>query len=424
MIFMLKASALTRNWVLLYLGLCSLPFFFFFLKPYELPIFTHPSLNPFFIYTPDLLMILTALLGWQIAQTRIFWASLTDLLLYQYLLNPVVWVALPADRIRTFEILVVGLPLFWLILFSIKESRLLSEHSLSRMALALTPLLLLLTLSGWAPDIHHRLLHWKFLEGKLAIWPELSIFTVLTFVIGIFLLDDVKIKPYLMSFFITRFPFLLGLYLSLALNDPVFEPMNHFLVIFSYLVLSIIFLHVILRMYWNRVYLDPLTSVSNRQALDDRLHTLSGQYTLAMVDIDHFKKFNDTYGHAEGDHVLRMVAQHLVFRLGKDIYRYGGEEFCVVFEGEKRDHAETQMEEARKSLAEREFFLRDHRRREGENPIAKTGKRDKNAHLQVTISVGIADHKINSLDYVEVLKRADKALYTAKNEGRNRVVKG
>ncbi len=113
----------------------------------------------------------------------------------------------------------------------------------------------------------------------------------------------------------------------------------------------------IIRLYLKRVYQDPLTAIPNRQALDDRLHGLSGQYAIAMVDIDHFKKFNDTYGHAEGDNVLRMVAQHLMGHLGRDIYRYGGEEFCVVFEGEKREEAETRMELARGTLEKRKFFL-------------------------------------------------------------------
>jgi len=418
-----KTNVLTGKWVVIYLGLCVLPLILFFLQPFHLSVITHPSLNPFFIYAPDLLLILVALLGWKIAQTRIFWASLVDLLLYQYLLYPGGWVALPADRLRTFEILTVGLPLFWLILFSIKECRLLSEQSLSRVALALSPLLVLMALSGWAPDIHRQVLHWKYFGGAWAVWPELSVLTFLCFGAVIYFLDDTKIKRFLFSFLIARLPLYLALYLALVLNDPNLTAMNHFLVIVSYLAISIIFLHVILHMYWNRVYQDALTRVPNRQALDDRLHTLHGPYSLAMVDIDHFKKFNDTYGHAEGDHVLRMVAQHLMAHLGKDIYRYGGEEFCVVFEGEKREEAEALMEEARKTLAERAFSLRNIKRREGEEPFLKPVKKPRGDQIKITISVGVANHKASSVDYHDVIKRADKALYAAKNGGRNKVVK-
>ncbi len=298
-----------------------------------------------------------------------------------------------------------------------------SEHSISRIALASSPLLVLAALSGWAPDIHKKVLHWKYLGGSLAVWPELAILTLLLFAALIYFLDDSKIKPFLLAFYITRVPLYLALYLSLTPTDPSFQPTNRFLVTSCYLVLSFVFLHVILRMYWNRVYLDPLTGVPNRQALDDRLHTLHGTYALAMVDIDHFKKFNDTYGHAEGDHVLRMVAQHLQGHLGKDIYRYGGEEFCVVFEKEKKDEAESQMEKTRESLAKRKFSLRHKSRRGDERPEEPAEEQPRGKKVQITISVGIAEHKKNSIDYHDVIKRADKALYEAKEAGRNRVVK-
>ncbi len=90
--------------------------------------------------------------------------------------------------------------------------------------------------------------------------------------------------------------------------------------------------------------------------MDERLHTLSGHYALAMVDIDHFKKFNDTYGHSEGDNVLRMVAQHLQEYLGDRVYRYGGEEFCVIFEGPTQESAVEMMEKARTSMEKTKIY--------------------------------------------------------------------
>ena len=60
---------------------------------------------------------------------------------------------------------------------------------------------------------------------------------------------------------------------------------------------------------------------------------LSGEYAIAMMDIDHFKSFNDNYGHDEGDNVLRLVGSMLNQELGDRVYRYGGEEFCAVFKG-------------------------------------------------------------------------------------------
>ena len=89
-----------------------------------------------------------------------------------------------------------------------------------------------------------------------------------------------------------------------------FAPLPLVPVVLSFLALTSVLLHSTFYMHWNRVYLDPLTGIPNRQALEDRLHTLTGRFTLAMMDIDHFKHFNDTYGHEEGDNMPRMVAQH------------------------------------------------------------------------------------------------------------------
>ena len=77
---------------------------------------------------------------------------------------------------------------------------------------------------------------------------------------------------------------------------------------------------------------DELTGLPGRRALDERLRALPGRYTVAMVDVDHFKKFNDTHGHDIGDQVLRLVGARLAEVGGGGIaYRYGGEEFSVLF---------------------------------------------------------------------------------------------
>src|SRR4029077_7824091 len=80
-------------------------------------------------------------------------------------------------------------------------------------------------------------------------------------------------------------------------------------------------------------FVDALTGLPNRRALDEALARLSGDYALAMVDVDHFKQFNDTHGHDAGDRVLRSVAQQLRATRGGQAFRYGGEEFCLLFTG-------------------------------------------------------------------------------------------
>lgn len=176
-------------------------------------------------------------------------------------------------------------------------------------------------------------------------------------------------------------------------------------------------------MYWQRVYIDELTGVPNRRALDEKLAHLEGPYSLAMVDIDHFKRFNDTYGHDQGDDVLRLVGKHLAEGTQGRAYRYGGEEFCVLLPGEDAEAAEALMEGVRAALARQRFHIRLPPKIRG-----KTGPRDRGSlrartePVQVTISVGVAEPGPKAADHAAVMKLADQGLYRAKEAGRNNVV--
>src|SRR5690606_32813266 len=102
---------------------------------------------------------------------------------------------------------------------------------------------------------------------------------------------------------------------------------------------GLIFLVALLQTSWRMAFLDELTGLPGRRALEERLLKLGDDYAIAMVDVDHFKRFNDTWGHVAGDEVLRMVASRLgAVEGGGRAYRYGGEEFTIVFPGcEVRD---------------------------------------------------------------------------------------
>lgn len=187
----------------------------------------------------------------------------------------------------------------------------------------------------------------------------------------------------------------------------------------SFLFTGIIILHSLYRVYWENSYIDELTGLSNRRALDEKLRKLRSGYALSMVDIDHFKNFNDTYGHDEGDNVLRLVARILNTQFGKSAFRYGGEEFCIVFMKTSVKSAFIKMDEARAAIDEHMFSIRKHiknRKKSGrKNSISKTKK------VKLTVSAGIAAPVKSTRDAVAVLKNADKALYVAKENGRNRV---
>lgn len=155
---------------------------------------------------------------------------------------------------------------------------------------------------------------------------------------------------------------------------------------------------------------DVLTGLPNRRYLDERLESEIGRarrygkpLTLAMVDIDHFKRINDTYGHAAGDAVLRQVA-HVLLAQTRDAdftARYGGEEFVLVLPETDVPAALLVAERIRKAMAAAFLQLPDGR------------------ELSVTASLGIAAFRNGTAD--ELLRHADRAMYAAKERGRNRV---
>lgn len=167
-------------------------------------------------------------------------------------------------------------------------------------------------------------------------------------------------------------------------------------------------------------YRDELTGLPARRALNDALQRVDGTYTVAMVDVDHFKKFNDTHGHDVGDQVLRTVAGRLA-RVdgGGRAFRYGGEEFAVLFPGKTAEESAPHLETLRTSVAGATFMLRG-RDRPTRKPRSARARAAGARQLAVTVSIGAAQARGSALPD-EVVKAADKALYRAKEGGRNRV---
>jgi diguanylate cyclase (GGDEF)-like protein len=165
-------------------------------------------------------------------------------------------------------------------------------------------------------------------------------------------------------------------------------------------------------------FIDTLSGLPNRRALDEALVRLSGDYAVAMVDIDHFKRFNDTHGHAAGDLVLKAVATQLRAIRGGRAFRFGGEEFCVLF-GSAHARAADACEAARKRVEQARVRIRS-----VPNPRRRTQavRRNEASDVRVTISIGLAERDAVSRTPGEVLKIADQALYRAKASGRNGIV--
>jgi len=168
-------------------------------------------------------------------------------------------------------------------------------------------------------------------------------------------------------------------------------------------------------------YLDGLTGLPGRRSLAEELQRLSGRYAVAMVDVDHFKKFNDTYGHDAGDQVLRMVAARLgAVSGGGRSFRYGGEEFAVLFPGKTAEECLPALEELRAVVEESRFTLRG-RLRPRKKPDDPKSSGKKRRQLSITVSIGVSEHDDAAVTPDKVVQAADRALYRAKEGGRNRV---
>ena len=159
---------------------------------------------------------------------------------------------------------------------------------------------------------------------------------------------------------------------------------------------------------------DALTGLGNRRYFDERLNAEiqehqedDSELCLLLVDIDHFKRFNDTHGHAVGDQVLRVIARVLTDRVrGRDsACRFGGEEFAIILPETKLEDAETVANQIRTMLAARKL----------------TNKSTGADFGTITASLGVASHQPGE-PMAAFVDRADKALYRAKNNGRNQVV--
>jgi len=166
---------------------------------------------------------------------------------------------------------------------------------------------------------------------------------------------------------------------------------------------------------------DELTGLPSRRALTDALLRLPEVYAIAMVDIDHFKKLNDQYGHAVGDQVLRLIGTTLTRTEGGGRpFRYGGEEFAVLFPGKAAEEAVPYLEDLREAIEASSFVVRgrDRPTRRPDKPVRSAGGRKS---LSVTVSIGVAEPDDLDADPEDVIRTADQALYRAKRTGRNRV---
>ncbi|MBN1945168.1 MAG: GGDEF domain-containing protein [Bradymonadales bacterium] len=172
---------------------------------------------------------------------------------------------------------------------------------------------------------------------------------------------------------------------------------------------------------YSLAYRDELTGLPGRRALNEALRQQSGTYTVAMVDVDHFKRFNDRYGHDVGDQALRLVARQLSrVEGGGQPFRYGGEEFSVLFPGRSASQALTHLEHLRQAI-QTASFVRRSPLRPRRKPTRLRKPRRSPRRISLTVSMGAASRAQGRDKPDQVIKAADRLLYRSKKAGRNRV---
>lgn len=313
------------------------------------------------------------------------------------------------------------LPLNYVVFSFLKERGILSRHGLKQLAFVSAQILIIVLLLKYPIVSLNTLFSTQFLSilNHSAVYiPQLSIisFEFSLLVIASLIIHQPSIRQ---GGFFGSLVFIFLAFLNFD-NPDAFT--------LFYAVAGIIFTSTIILNSYTLAYHDELTGLPSRRALKQYLMSLGPNYSLAMVDVDHFKSVNDTYGHDVGDQVLRRLAGHLrEAGGGAKAYRYGGEEFTLVYNNKTAAEAADYANQLRKQIEKDSFSIRNtssrpKRSSSHKKSKRKNKKRESKKNLKYTVSVGMAEHREHHRTPFDTLKTSDKALYNAKKKGRNCVV--
>ena len=305
---------------------------------------------------------------------------------------------------------------------------------------AITPRLLLVFLESVFVAILCRpgqttspaFLHAAFLNRSLFHWTKIPQLALLSFALAFGVL--------LVRLLLYRKPVESGLLWSLAATFLGLQATGADRIALAYWATAgLLLMASIIENSYVLAYHDELTSLPARRAFNEALLRLEAPYAVAIVDIDHFKSFNDTYGHDTGDQVLSMVANRLArVSGGGQAFRVGGEEFSILFTGKATKEVVPHLDSLRGLIEQSRFRVRTMPERRSSPRGAGRRIEDKTTSarrkplqprnpapdfsgLSVTVSIGVADSGPKMLEAEQVIQAADKALYRAKKAGRNRV---
>ncbi|MGE6189837.1 MULTISPECIES: diguanylate cyclase [Pseudomonas] len=319
------------------------------------------------------------------------------------------------DAALTFHLCSLLLPLLYGLFGVWRERSHLAQEGLARAAVLFAVGIVALALARRFPDALHAwlvVIRWPALQAD---WLQLIQLAYPAFLAALVLLT----VQYLRQPRPSHAAQLVGLVGVLLLLPQTFSRGAALNVLSSHVLLMLV--AAIAHEAYLMAFRDELTGLPGRRALNERLQRLGRHYVLAMADVDHFKRFNDTHGHDVGDQVLKMVASRLrKIGGGGRAYRYGGEEFTLVFPGRSVEECLPHLEAVRQSVESYALQLRDASSRPKDDRQGRMARGKTSAtQVSVTISIGVAERQGEQRVPDEVIKAADQALYSAKKAGRN-----
>jgi diguanylate cyclase (GGDEF)-like protein len=373
------------------------------------------------------------LLAWRFHSSRVLFALVILLLAHRAIeFFSVGRVASLGPGRIAFETIAFLLPINFIVLSLVRERGLAIPAITPRLVLLFLESVLVAILCRPGETTSPTLLHAAFLNRSLFHWTRIPQLALLVFAVAFGVL--------LVRLWLYRKPLESGLLWSLAATFLGLQANSVDRIAIAYWATAgLLLIASIIENSYVLAYHDELTSLPARRAFNEALLRLEASYSIAIVDIDHFKSFNDTYGHDTGDQVLSMVAARLAsVGGGGQAFRVGGEEFSILFAGKSvkevvphLDSLRTLIEESRfrvRSTSERRSAPRGAGRRIEDKKSTTRRSRLRNipeesplSGLSVTVSIGVAEPSPKTREVEQVIQAADKALYRAKKAGRNRV---
>ena len=374
----------------------------------------------YFLYMPYFLFAVGFLFGVFFTQTRVSFLCLL-LSVITYLVNRSFFVQADFAKGATVIFLAaIYVPSFTVLLYHLRERGLLTSYGYVRAGLMLSAILVIFLLPQIGSLNDAVLSAQSFMFRPFCDWCRIPPTGLLFFLLctpPMFIRNKHE-SPVLGKTLCAAMLFVLG---GLNFRAGFWKPEDAQSVFLSFMsAAGISLVWAVMESSWRSAHIDELTELPGRRALKHHLARLSGNFVIAVADIDFFKKINDKYGHDTGDQVLRFIAAQLKEKEVGRTYRYGGEEFVIVCEESECQAKLPLMEELRKSVEERKFWLRgkDRPHKKPETLRAKPVS-DKLKSINITISIGVAGNNDRHPSPQETLEAADKALYRAKEAGRN-----